>query len=118
MDKLKRITKRNIFLDDFINDEKEWDIRCDTEEKAKKLLEEFHKRGLKWHDGSSYKDNFSWFFREKTTYSTKGYIGFTPFTAKEYKDLKTYLMSKGYKEEKFANIVDFDKIIIEKGENY
>lgn len=44
-------------------------IHCDTEEKAKKLLEAFDKAGHRWKSGGSYKDIAWEIYKEETCYS-------------------------------------------------
>lgn len=51
-------------------------VHCDTEEKAKKLLEEFDKAGYHWCDGDRYLGDSRWYtYGEGTCYSNCGGYG-------------------------------------------
>lgn len=62
-----------ITLSDFFNSKEIVVIHCDTEEKAKQLLEAFYRLGKEWSNGESYLEVTNWSMAEKETcYDNKG----------------------------------------------
>lgn len=63
-----------ITLSDFFNSKEILVIHCDTEEKAKQLLEAFYRLGKEWNNGESYLEVTNWSMAEKETcYDNKGF---------------------------------------------
>lgn len=64
-----------ITLKEFFESKKELGIHCDTEDKAKKLLQEFDKMGKRWSAGNSYlSGTYYGSYNNKTVYTNLGYI--------------------------------------------
>lgn len=62
-----------ITLSDFFNSKEIVVIHCNTEEKAKQLLEAFNRLGKEWNNGDSYLEVTNWSMAEKETcYDNKG----------------------------------------------
>lgn len=62
-----------ITLSDFFNSKEIVVIHCNTEEKAKQLLEAFNRLGKEWNNGESYLEVTNWSMAEKETcYDNKG----------------------------------------------
>lgn len=86
-----------ITLEEFWKSKEVLVIHCDTEEKAKQLLEAFYRLGKKWSNGESYLEVTNWSTAEKETcYDNKG----------------LYSSYKIYKENDF-DIYEFEDVIIE-----
>ena len=85
-DKVKDRPKYKITLSEFwVNKNKvNMCIHCDTEEKAKKLLNAFDKLGQKWCDGESYISSICWdCFKEETCYTNNNNLSRTVFYEKD-----------------------------------
>ena len=84
----------NIKLEEFWKSTEHLAIHCDTEEKAKQLLEAFDRLGKEWSNGESYLEVTNWSMTEKETcYDNKG----------------LYSSYKIYKENDF-NIYEFENV--------
>lgn len=86
---------KKITLKEFWNSKEKLAIRCNTLEKAKKLLETFNKMGKKWQSGDSYLGTTYWgVHKEKTCYCNSHRWG----------DVNTYRKLK-YKIFKFEDVI-------------
>ena len=67
-------------------------VHCDTEEKAKKLLEWADSRGLKWNNGDSYKSVLNWHkYGKDTVYKlSSGLFGDEPWYKRNNYTVLTY----------------------------
>ena len=92
LDLAQKNKNTKITLSDFFNAKEILVIHCDTEEKAKQLLEAFDRLGKEWSNGESYLEVTNWSMAEKETcYDNKG----------------LYSSYKIYKENDF-NIYEFE----------
>lgn len=73
LDLVQKNKNTKITLSDFFNSKEILVIHCDTEEKAKQLLEAFYRLGKEWNNGDSYLEVTNWSMAEKETcYDNKG----------------------------------------------
>lgn len=69
----QQLAPKKITLKEFFESEQELAVRCDTKEKAKKLLSAFAKMGKKWKSGCSYTERTYWtYYMGETLYCNDG----------------------------------------------